>query len=93
MLSSWIRHLSSGDSETNRPEKEKENLEERKNQTIWIELRLEEKGIITWSTAAREKPRGSGTSREEGDVELSLNSTAHLRPTPPITPFPFSIPI
>jgi hypothetical protein len=29
-------------------------------------------------------------SREEGEVELSVKSTAHLLP-PPITPFPFSI--
>ena len=44
----------------------------------------------TWSWEAREKPGGSGMSREEGEVELSLKSTAHLLP-PTITPFPFSI--
>lgn len=36
------------------------------------------------------KPGGSGMSREEGAVELSDKSTAHLRPDP-IIPLPFSI--
>ena len=44
----------------------------------------------TWSWEAREKPGGSGMSREEGDAELSVKSTPHLLP-PTITPFPFSI--
>lgn len=30
-------------------------------------------------------------SREEGEVELSVKSTPHLRPIDPITPFPLSI--
>ena len=44
---------------------------------------------MTWSAEAREKPRGSGMSREEGAVELSVKSTAHLRPM--ATPLPLSI--
>lgn len=41
-----------------------------------------------WSREVRQKPGGSGISRE---VELSEKSTPHLRPPDPITPFPFSI--
>lgn len=45
---------------------------------------------ITWSWAPRVNPGGSGMSREEGELELSVNSTAHRRPEP-ITAFPLSI--
>lgn len=36
------------------------------------------------------KPGGSGISRDEGEVELSVNPTAHRRPEP-ITAFPLSM--